>query len=153
MSKDEWYYLFFTRTNAATLFGLGSVNGINGTIILPDNWTCPAGITFNPSTTKGLTDQSGSYYYNSNGDNFSHNTFTSSQWQQLEQAGAVFLPAAGARYGTSVGDVRSYGYYWSSTVDGTDYAYYVYFSSSYVNPQSDYDRSIGRAVRLVQDVE
>ena len=43
LTKDEWVYLFYGRTNAATLFGLGSVNGVNGTILLPDNWTLPTG--------------------------------------------------------------------------------------------------------------
>ena len=153
LSKDEWYYLFFTRTNAATLFGLGSVNGINGTIILPDNWTCPAGITFTPSTTKGLTDQSGNYYYNSNGDNLSHNTFTLTEWQQLEQAGAVFLPAAGGRYEASVSTAQANGYhYWSSTANGTYDAYNFIFSGSHFNPQGYSGRNNGQAVRLVKDL-
>ena len=38
LSKDEWVYLFLGRTDAAHLFGMGSVNGVNGTILLPDNW-------------------------------------------------------------------------------------------------------------------
>ena len=57
LTKDEWVYLFYTRTNAANLFGLGSVNGVNGTIILPDNWVTPEGASFTASTTQGLTDQ------------------------------------------------------------------------------------------------
>ena len=154
LSKDEWYYLFYTRTNAATLFGLGSINGINGTIILPDNWVCPSGITFNPSTTKGLTDQE-NYYYNSTGDNFSHNTFTLSQWEQLEQAGAVFLPAADYRSGASVNNspYNGEGNYWSSTANDTDNAYLVYFGSYVLGPRSNNNRNSGKSVRLVQDVE
>lgn len=38
LSAKEWKYLFFERENAMHLFGLGSVNGVNGLIILPDNW-------------------------------------------------------------------------------------------------------------------
>ena len=49
LTKDEWVYLFYGRTNAATLFGLGSVNGVNGTILLPDNWTLPEGAGRLPS--------------------------------------------------------------------------------------------------------
>ena len=77
LTKDEWVYLFYSRENAATLFGFGSVNGVNGLIILPDNWTTPEGASFTASTTLGLTNQ-GTYYHNDNNNNYSHNTYTSS---------------------------------------------------------------------------
>ena len=149
LSKDEWHYIFCTRTNAATLFGLGSVNGVNGTILLPDNWVTPADASFSPSTTQGLTYQ-GSYYYNSNGNNFSHNTYTAEQWSVMEAAGAVFLPAAGSRYGTGVDDVGSYGGYLSSTPDAADTAYNVYFYSGSLDQQGYGYRCYGRSVRLVR---
>lgn len=150
LTKDEWVYLFYGRANAATLFGLGSVNGVNGTILLPDNWTLPAGATFTASTTQGLAYQEDGYYYNSNGNNFSHNTYTKEQWSVLESAGAVFLPAAGYRYGTGVDYVGSYGNYWSDTPDDSDYAYDLYFNSDYLNPQGNGRRHVGRSVRLVR---
>ena len=78
LSKDEWMYIFYDRTNAQSLFALGSVNGVNGTIILPDNWTTPSGVSFVASTTQGLS-WNGSYYSNSNGNNFSHNTYTAAR--------------------------------------------------------------------------
>ena len=46
LTKDEWNYLLNTRTNADALCGIAQVNGVNGLILLPDNWTCPAGVTF-----------------------------------------------------------------------------------------------------------
>lgn len=149
LTKDEWVYLFYGRTNAAVLFGLGSVNGVNGTILLPDNWSLPAGATFTASTTQGLADN-GSFFYNSNKNNFSHNTYTKEQWSVMESAGAVFLPAAGSRYGSDVSNVGSYGYYWSSTPSGTSYAYYLYFGSYYLSPQDYRNRSRGQSVRLVR---
>ena len=149
LTKDEWVYLFYGRTNAAVLFGLGSVNGVNGTILLPDNWSLPAGATFTASTTQGLADK-GSFYYNSNANNFSHNTYTKEQWSVMESAGAVFLPAAGYRYGTGVLGVGSFNHYWSATPWGTSYAYYLYFDSSYLSPQNYYDRFYGLSVRLVR---
>ncbi len=150
LTTDEWVYLFYGRTNAATLFGLGSVNGVNGTILLPDNWVLPAGASFTASTTQGLVDQ-GSEYTNSNGNNFSHNTYTKEQWSVMEAAGAVFLPAAGYRYDTSVGLAGSYGYYWSATPYGADYAFNLDFNSHGLYPQYyDYGRCIGRSVRLVR---
>ena len=151
LSKDEWVYLFYGRTNAATLFGLGSVNGLNGTILLPDNWTLPSGLSFTASTSTGLVWTDDSYYYDSNGGHFGDNTYTTEQWATMEAAGAVFLPAAGYRYGTGVRYVGSYGYYWSSTPYDENYAYDLYFDSDYLDPQSYGHRSGGQSVRLVQD--
>ncbi len=149
LTKDEWVYLFYTRTNAATKFGLGSVNGVNGTILLPDNWTLPAGVEFTASTTQGLADQGG-YYYNNNEDNFSHNTYTTAQWATMEAAGAVFLPAAGYREGTGVSSVGSGGSYWSATPGDAYYAYGFDFYSDYLYPQIISYRNIGQSVRLVR---
>lgn len=148
LTKDEWVYLFYTRENAATKFGLGSVNGVNGTILLPDNWTLPAGASFTASTTQGLADK-GEYYYNESGNNFSHNTYTTAQWETMEAAGAVFLPAAGYRDGTDVYNVGSNGNYWAATPGDTYGAYDLFFSSDYLNPQSSRRRSEGFSVRLV----
>ncbi len=149
LSKDEWMYIFYNRPNAQSLFALGSVNGVNGTIILPDNWTTPDGVSFVASTTQGLS-WDGSYYYNSNGNNFSHNTYTAEQWQTMEQAGAVFLPASGYRSGTAVRSVGYVCYYWSSTEYYESYAYLVSFDSSSLYPQYDYYRYRGQAVRLAK---
>ena len=149
LTKDEWVYLFYGRADAATKFGLGSVNGVNGTILLPDNWTLPTGASFAASTTQGLADQ-GTYYYDDNGGHFADNTYTAEQWTVMESAGAVFLPAAGGRYGTDVYNVGSYGYYWSATPSGTNGAYYLYFYSDYLSPQSFSIRYYGRSVRLVR---
>ena len=150
LTKDEWVYLFYTRTSAATLFGLGSVNGVNGTILLPDDWTLPAGASFTASTTQGLADQ-GSKFYNSSENNFFHNTYTVEQWSVMEAAGAVFLPAAGDRYGTDVRSVGSSGYFWSATLESTNFAYTLYFNPIFLNPQDEYRRPNGLSVRLVSE--
>ena len=152
LSKDEWVYLFYGRTDAATKFGLGSVNGVNGTILLPDNWTLPSGASFTASTTQGLADQGGCYY-NGSGNNFSHNTYTAAQWKTMEDNGAVFLPAAGGRDGTGVGNVGSGGYYWSSTPYDEYGAYGLLFISDYLDPQYYDGRSGGLSVRLVKALE
>ena len=149
LSKDEWNYIFYNRPNAQSLFALGSVNGVNGTIILPDNWTTPAGVSFVASTTNGLSWQGG-YYYNSNGTNYGDNTYTSEQWSKMEQAGAVFLPASGSRSDTNVGDVGNIGRYWSSTGHEEFYAYGVDFQSNSLNPQTNLVRDCGFSVRLAK---
>ena len=88
LSKDEWLYIFYSRPNAQSLFALGSVNGVNGAIVLPDNWVTPIGVTFVASTTQGLSWR-GRHYYNSSDNNFTHNTYTYEQWLKMEEAGAV----------------------------------------------------------------
>ena len=152
LSKDEWNYIFYNRPNAQSLFALGSVNGVNGTIILPDNWTTPDGVSFVASTTQGLSWQGG-YYYNSNGTNYGDNTYTSEQWSKMEQAGAVFLPASGSRSDTNVGDVGNIGRYWSSTGHEEFYAYGVDFQSNSLNPQTNLVRDCGFSVRLAKEPE
>lgn len=137
LTKDEWGYLFITRADAASLYGMGSVNGINGLILLPDDWIQPNDISFvNSSSSKSFT----------------ANTYTLTQWNTMEAAGAVFLPAAGHRNGTSVSNVGSYGYAWSSTADdsGASNAYFVVFSSGNLSPQSRNPRYYGFSVRLVR---
>ena len=80
-----------------------------------------------------------------------YQAFTADQWSKLESAGAVFLPAAGYRYGSDVGNVQYNGGYWSATGRSSGYAYCLLFYSdeAYMN---DYDRYGGRAVRLVKDL-
>ena len=156
LTSEEWLYLFRERKNAEKLFGLGTVNGIPGTIILPDDWTTPTDVIFTPSTDKDLTWED-SNYTNSNEDNYSHNTYTSKQWEeQMEANGAVFLPATGYRYGTKVSYTGSqktggYGSFWSSSADDGTHAYDVNFSISSLRPQYSAIRYGARAVRLAKD--
>ena len=61
---------------------------------------------------------------------------------------SVFLPAAGfCSYGRVYVQGNN-GWYWSSTPDGSDGAYYLYFSSVSQNV-TYYDRNIGFSVRAV----
>ena len=141
LSYDEWYYLRYTRTNADALCGVAQVNGVNGLIFLPDNWTCPAGVTFK----SGYHSSYGVDYY------AAYQTFTAEQWSKLESAGAVFLPAAGYRYGSYVCVVQSIGDYWSASEYNNYYAYYLYFLSDEANMEYN-NRYNGLSVRLVKDL-
>ena len=64
---------------------------------------------------------------------------------------SIFLPAAGYRGGTSLGNAGSYGGYWSRTLNtyGPYSAYDLHFFSGYVGWRS-YDRYRGRSVRPVR---
>lgn len=154
LTMSEWDYLFFRRPNAASLFGFVQIDDIKGLILLPDNWTAPDGISFNPSTTKGLAAKS-DYYANTDGKNYNHNTFTSAQWSQMESAGAVFLPAAGYRWDNEVymqdSDLGCMGYYWSATPNDNWQGYELYFDAYELSPQNKNSRIHGQAVRLVTD--
>lgn len=134
LTTNEWNYLFTGRTNASSRYGHGSVNGVNGMIILPDSWTLPSGLTFTAGNSAWA------------------NNYTTVQWSQMEFAGAVFLPAAGSRNGSTVYNAGSDGNYWSSSpyTSYASYAYSVNFGSGGLDPQSYYYRSRGYSVRLVR---
>ncbi len=134
LTNDEWVYVFTTRTNASSLYGLATVNGTKGLILLPDSWALPSGLTFNSGTAT-----------------YTNNVYTTAQWQQMESNGAVFLPAAGNRDGTLMFSVQSYGYYWSSTVYDSGYSNYLSFTDGRLNPQDFASPLCGLSVRLVQD--
>ena len=128
LTKDEWWYLLVERPNAEALNGFGNANERYGFILLPDEWKLPAGLSFT-------------------GEN---DTYTSDEWSVMEAAGAVFLPASGYRYcDGSLYNVGSYGYFWSSTPDGSEDAWYLYFDSGGVNMNNN-NRCLGRSVRLVR---
>lgn len=143
LTDDEWFYLICKRNNALDLKGSATINGIAGMILLPDNWTTPADITFN----SGM-----------NG--FSNNMYSISEWSKMEANGAVFFPAAGQRSGTSIEGVGVFSYYWSSVADHRNlnnnnfYAICMHFKNDYVAGKCfGYYRSYGISVRLVQDVK
>ena len=69
---------------------------------------------------------------------------------EADQDKYVFLPAAGYRNGASWYSVGSFGCYWSITPFGSN-AYYLYFSSGYIDPENDSDRFNGFSVRCVRD--
>ena len=132
LTYDEWHYLRYGRTDADALYGTATVNGVDGCVFLPDNWTTPTGVAFKCGA---------------NG--YSINTYTVSDWAKMEANGAVFLPAAGHRFGTDVRNVGSDGYYWSGSANGTYDALDLYFDSNYVDTYN-YDRRSGQSVRLVR---
>ena len=141
LSYDEWNYLLNTRTNASSLKGVAQVNGVNGLIFLPDNWTCPAGVTFKSGFHSEYSVEAYGQYQ----------TFSADQWSKLESAGAVFLPAAGYRNGSNVSGVQDGGHYWSATEYDSCIAYYLSFGSDEAGMDVD-ARDYGRFVRLVKDL-
>ena len=109
---------------------------MNGVILLPDDWNSSYYSLRNTNTYDA---------------SYSSNTISASQWNILEQHGAVFLPAAGRRNGTNVNDVSSRGGYWSAThnYDSNDANQGVYFIDSSLSTGAENNRNIGQSVRLV----
>ncbi len=149
LTKDEWAYLLNTRTDATNKKGVARIKlndegtqYANGLILLPDSWTCPAGITFKSGFASDWSIEAYATYQ----------TFTLAEWQQLESAGAVFLPASGYRIGSSMEYVQNFGNYWSASADGSNYAYRLRFFSDGASADYYGNRYYGQAVRLVQDV-
>ena len=138
LPTNEWNYVFNTRSTASGIrYAKANVNNVNGVILLPDDW------------------RTSTYSLNNTNDkeaSFTSNTLTASQWDVLEQHGAIFLSAAGSRSGTSISDVGNIGRYWSASHDGQQYAYSWNFSDSNLS-RSGYRRHNGFSVRLVRAAE
>ena len=126
LTKDEWTYVFNTRTvNGGTGSGYSytkgqSVNSTLGLVIYPDDYT-------------------GSEY-------------AGSDWATFEAAGCVFLPAAGLRDGSVVVNYGVIGYYWTSAsvLLDAESAYEMYFSGNGLNT-CPCGRYRGLSVRLARD--
>lgn len=144
LTREEWTFLLASggRTNAVNKRTLATVCSVPGLLILPDEWTLPAGCSFTVTTS-----------------NYTTNVYDETAWAKMEAAGAVFLPAAGTRAGTSVSGVgedgdgyyQSASHYWKNSTS----AYNLAFSAGYyggINPENSSTRNAGFSVRLVKTV-
>ena len=150
LTIEEWQYILEGRPDAKAKNGVASIEGNNGVIILPDNWVQPEGTKFTPggAALEGK-------------DQFKTvNNLTKAQWKLYEEAGAIFLPAAGYRWcPDEIMYVNQNGAYWSSTYANYDEkwedyinAWYVYFHSKEVNCHNYRNLANGYSVRLVKDM-
>lgn len=158
LTNDEWNYLCDKRPNADQLAGVARINlntdgseYANGLILLPDSWACPADVTFKSGFADGDKSNDAVQAY------ADYQTLTLVEWQKLENAGAVFLPASGENYlhDLFVDSVQCRGIYWSATYhnddEGSIDCLYIYPEMMY--PNGFNGQSVGQAVRLVQDVK
>ena len=136
LSIDEWAYLLSSRgteghaacsslteegNSAVARYLKATVVGVSGLIIFPDDFTWPADVEMKSDLvvwkdTAPKLNHSGIQYYRV--------TFTAEEWGKMEEAGCVFLPAAGYRDNNLVSDFSGVsdpsskgpkGRYWSST--------------------------------------
>ena len=93
LTKEEWQYL--KNRDGESKYGMAAIDAgesntdyVVGCIILPDDWILPEGLSFNSGIVGSPQNKSAENYAISN-------HYTQAQWQQMQTAGAVFLPAAG----------------------------------------------------------
>lgn len=144
LTKEEWYYVLNSRRTASGIrWAKARVNYVHGIIIVPDDWNTSYGSLSSPNN-------SNLYYEN--------NSMSAEYWESnFEPHGAVFLPAAGNRVGTSVSGISSgsylgLGWYWSASYSDSDKAHLLIFGNSTLGAQVD-NRYCGFSVRLAQDVD
>ena len=138
LTKPEWLYLLEQRTTDSGMrYAKAIINGINGVILVPDNWD---GSVFELNNTDNAESQ------------YSSNVLPIEEWSKLESNGAIFLPAACFRYKTNVDVCFPNGNYWSST-GYFDYAFHVYFNNTCFQADRNDFRYFGYSVRLVQDAK
>lgn len=146
LTKEEWEYLI-NRPGKCALASIkpGAITH-NGLVLLPDDWS-GAPIS---------------------GDTYDSKEYTESEWQAMENNGAVFLEAAGYmghKSASGLFENNEVGQYWSSTSDDDD-AYLLTFKSgvspvvttcadSYTSGLTSYEttRNHERPVRLVLEID
>ena len=126
LSAIDWYYIFDERPDAYDKMGFANILGVEGMVLLPDDWTQPEGIFF---------------------DTFDVNEYSMEEWDAMEAEGAVFLPMTGMRYGTEIWKSDDGNYWMSGNPPVLRFgAYWLYgFESTNV--------FFGNAVRLVYKEE
>ena len=154
LTLDEWIWVLGPNSNAnpgtncrtsSTVngtpnarFAKAMVHSISGVVVFPDSYIHPSGAAA-PENINVLNAS------------FDSNQWWGTAWTAMEDAGCVFLPAAGYRIGALVSLMGSNGIYWSASCNGSDHSYYMSFYDSGLNPQGSNDRFKGFSVRLVQD--
>lgn len=121
LSLDEW-------NDIKSVMHKCTVDGTKGLVLLPDNFSCPAGVA---DPTSGSA------------------TYTLLDWCKLEDVGCVFLPEAGYREGATVtADVVRY---WASDIDSSsDGSVAGCFGGS--DSVTELKRNFGASVRLVREL-
>ena len=149
LTRDEWAYILEGRHTVSDIrFAKAVVNGVNGLIILPDDWSGSSYSLNYPNTTNMDAD-------------YITNNISLSVWENLfESHGAVFLPSDGYRSGTSNYNVGSSGLYWTSSCHTytlfpwDEYgAWIVEFWDYGISPTNTQNRFNSCSVRLVQFAE
>ena len=145
LTSLEWSYLLNPNGNSGRSdnirYAMANIHSTNGLILFPDG--------FNP-TTMGVT-ISNENPQATTSSQVEYTPYSDDNWAKMEAAGAIFLPAAGIRNGTSVSVVAAQGNYWSATCSSNNQAHRLLFSGSDFAPYNAHSRYLGCSVRLVKE--
>ena len=128
-------YQAIVRNNDGTT--IATVAGMPGVILLPDNWTAVPNIGINHEASNYVT-----------------NIYNVTQWNILQNNGAVFLPAAGEREDNTISNVGIKCCYWSSSYSTSSgaYRFHTDVPSSMPYKFNHINNYIGCSVRLIHDI-
>lgn len=146
LTANEWMYLFSedrsvtNSLSAGARYTMATLGGTyKGLILFPDTYTHPIGTGFTAGTFNAVSNYTA--------------TVSMEGWMLMENAGCVFLPAAGSRYQTTVFITGPVGcYYWSNSNIAGNTATNIAITPSSLS-QVNSTRDSGYAVRLVRDVK
>ena len=149
------YYNLWSADNTTTGF---NDNAVVKTVYdpCPVGFKMPASNAFTGFTSDGQN-QSTAANINAKETNESSVKFSAAYGHNFYTNGSknatIFFPASGFRSNSdgSLGNVGSYGYYWSAVPYSTYYGCNLYFYWSNVSPQNNYSRSYGFAARPVSE--
>jgi hypothetical protein len=127
LTSEEWAYLLREEEigDGPMNAGQATIGTQHGLMLVPDDWQEFATLTFAPSPN-----------------NWTTNSYTAANWEQLETSGVVFLPC--------VGDA---GTYWSATPKDASDAYGIHFYETSIAANTPASRTTPFSVRLVKDVK
>ncbi len=137
-TRTEWDYMFNQRPNAKQLNAPAVVEGMYGLVVLPDDWEAPVGLNLVTNSTQYYTD----------------NVFTAAQWQEMENAGAVFIPGGGwFSWGSNTwgSHFANTGELWASTGSSTSSQHDVQWGNDRQAYLSASSTHVLEQLRLVSD--
>lgn len=162
LSIQEWMYLFQNNRWTMAIVVTNTSNKVYGALLLPNDFKTPKGITL--VEHQNLEYFSMSFYEGQFGalaSNYASNTYSASQFAQLQSLGCVFIPAnSPLRRGTQVDIGVSGDTYWSYNNSNKDCNGIIIYGEEEEwaifieeDPQiDDIQRFYGCSVRLVQDM-
>ncbi len=146
LTEEEYLYLIKREGKS----GFATIHGINGFVLLPDQFILPDGLSFASAVYKFAPFDTPS--------TCTINEYTNEEWDKMEAAGAVFFPATGLwSKEDGVFCVQEQGYYYFSVAVSSEDPNYAFIFTS-PDPERNYNyhystgnntKSKGHAVRLV----
>ena len=153
LKGEEWTCLINrTDTEGNPKYGYAVVNGVNGLILLPDEFVDPVQ-NIRTGTAAAFVPGNSAY-----SDTFWKNSYSAEGWDKMEKAGAVFLPTCGSlstnyHQASDVKNATTNGAYWAADEGSSNQrANAMSFTNNKVPSVSNAEfKSHFVAVRLVYD--